>query len=133
MVISVVPTNANFEKKVLYLPPEVSWEIELRRNFIELDHDLGEYRSYGLYLKSTDGVNSCLFHSEMIEEEVEEFEVEDEDVRLLFDGLMNDMFQEIGSALADKSGKVDLGHVIDLCMEDWMYHISLASEADETE
>lgn len=137
MVISVIPTNEYFEKKVLYIPSTVSWEIELRRTLIELEaeevDELDCYWTYGLYLKTTDGVNSCLFHSELIENQVEELEADDEDVTWLFDELLNAIYERIGKALAEKVERVDLGVAIDKCLEDWTFHINWVRKQEQAE
>lgn len=133
MLFSVNPTNEYFEKKTIYIPATASWEIVLNREAFELGEELEDYWTYGLYLKCSDVVNSCIFHSELIERETEEYEAEDEDIRWLFDLMQNVMFQEIGNALKDQSEMVDLGVVIDECLEDWKFHMACKKKQKETQ
>lgn len=85
-----------------------------------------------MYLTSSDGVEACIFHSQSIESEIFSLRATDEDVQCLFDHLLNEIGLRVAEAMSERKQLVEIGSVIDMCMEDWMFQLTAKAKENTT-
>ena len=136
MVISVIPENELFERRVICLPEGISWQFEVRMDYYcEGDEATGEeeYSEYGLYLTSSDGLEALIFHSQSIEHQIFTLNATDEAVRWLFDHLVNEIGFRVVASMAESKQLVEIGSVVDRGLEDWSLQLTHQSKTDPKE
>lgn len=133
MVISLIPENELFERRVICLPEGNSWQFEIRVDYYcEGDETTGEeeHSEYGLYLSSSDGLESLIFHSQSIEHQIYTLNATDENVRWLFDHLVNEIAFRVAKTMSEGKQLAEIGSVIDRCMEDWTLQLTHQTKTD---
>lgn len=136
MVISLIPENKLFERRVICLPEGFSWQFEIRVGYYcEGNEITGEEENseYGLYLTSSGGIEARIFHSQSIESEIYSLSATDEDIQWLFDHLLNEITFRVAKTMSEGKQLAEIGSVIDMCMEDWTAQLTAKAKANPTE
>lgn len=133
MVISLIPENELFERRIICLPEKISWTFKVRWDHFGLgdddDEEIEDYPKYGLYLTSSDGLEACIFHAESIECQISSLDATDEDVRWLFDHLLNEICLRVAKTMSEGKQLAEIGSVIDMCMGDWTAQLTAKTKA----
>jgi len=133
MVVSIVSEKGYVESRFVCLPAGVSWNLEVRMDYFELEDEEENFSEYGLYLTSSDGLDLLIFHSQGVESIIYSMDLSDDDVEWLFDYMVAEMAMSLADAMNEKKTLFDMGSVLDRCVEDWEVHMKWVREKKEME
>jgi len=123
MVVSIVSEKGYVQSRFVCFPAGVSWNMEVRTEYHELENEEENYSEYGLYLTSSDGMDLLVFHSQEVESIIYDLDLSDDEVEWLFDYMVDELAIDLAEAMNDKKMILDMGYVLDRCVEEWEGHM----------